>query len=79
MAVRIQWNEHEEAVLLCALIKVLNHELERKQAISEVSTQLREIAIARGIAIDDTFRKENGIALQMSKLEYVFTNGESAL
>lgn len=79
MAVRIQWNEHEEAVLLCALIKVLNHELERKQAISEVSTQLREIAIARGIAIDDTFRNENGIALQMSKLEYVFTNGESGL
>lgn len=79
MAIRIQWNEHEEAVLLDALIKVLNHEIDRKQAIVNVSKQLREFATTKGIVIDDKFRNENGIALQMSKLEYVFTNGKSGL
>lgn len=79
MAVRIEWNEHEEAILLCAMIKVLNHELERKQAVKDVSKQLRQLAVENGIAIDDKFRNENGIRLQMSCLEYAYTNGKSGL
>ena len=79
MAIRIPWNEQEEALLLNALIKVLNHEIGRKQAIAEVSSQLRKTAVARGITIDEKFRNENGIALQMRKLEYVLTSGESGL
>lgn len=79
VAVRIEWNEYEEAILLCDLIKVLNHERERKQAVKQVSKQLRQLAVINGIAVDDKFRNENGIALQMSKLEYVYTNGESGL
>lgn len=79
MAIRIPWDEHEEAILLQALINVLNHTIERKRAISDVSKQLRELAAARGIAIDEKFRNENGITLQMSKLEYVFTDGVSGL
>ena len=35
MSTRIVWDEHEQAVLLQALVDVLNHEIERKQAISE--------------------------------------------
>lgn len=79
MSVRIEWDEHEQAVLLCALISVLDHKIERKQAIAEVSQQLRKLAVSRGIVIDDKYRNENGIALQMSKLEYAFTNGKSGL
>lgn len=79
MTLRITWNEHEEAILLCALIKVLNHKLERKQAIKDVSKQLRELAQKTGIAIDDKFRNENGIRLQMYCLEYAYTNGKSGL
>ena len=33
MAIRVEWDEHEQAILLCALIKVLNHERDRKQTI----------------------------------------------
>lgn len=69
----------EQAILLCTLIKVLNHELDRKQTIKDVSKQLCELARNKGIANDDKFRNENGIALQMSKLEYVYTNGASGL
>ena len=79
MAVIIPWNQHEQAVLLHALIKVLNHEVKRKQAVAEVSTQLRDFAIAQGISIDEKFRNENGIALQMNRLKYVFTGGKSGL
>lgn len=79
MVLKIKWNEHEEAILLSALIKVLNHEIERKQAIKSISLHLRDLAKKDRIAIDDKFRNENGIALQMSKLEYVYTNGRSGM
>lgn len=79
MAERIPWDEHEQAFLLCALIKVLNHERERKSIVNEVSSQLRDYALARGIPIDEKFRNRNGINLQMSCLEYAFTNGKTGL
>lgn len=71
MSTRIVWDEHEQAVLLQALVDVLNHEIERKQAISEVSKRLREEAESRGIVIDEKFRNENGISLQMNCLDWV--------
>ena len=79
MSTRIVWDEHEQAVLLQALVDVLNHEIERKQAISEVSKRLREEAESRGIVIDEKFRNENGISLQMSCLEYAYTGGKTGL
>lgn len=79
MVIRIPWDEYEEAILLHALMNVLNHNIKRQNAISEVSKQLRALAINRGITIDDKFRNENGIALQMSNLEYAFTDGNSGL
>lgn len=74
MSKRIPWNEHEQAVLLQALVDVCNHKIERKQAVSKVSKKLRNYAIARKIAIDDKFRNENGISLQMSCLEYAYNS-----
>ena len=79
MSTRIVWDEHEQAVLLQALVDVLNHEIERKQAISEVSKRLRKEAESRGIVIDEKFRNENGISLQMNCLEYAYTGGKTGL
>ena len=79
MSTRIVWDEHEQAVLLQALVDVLNHEIERKQAIAEVSKRLREEAELRGIVIDEKFRNENGISLQMNCLEYAYTGGKTGL
>lgn len=79
MAVRIPWNEYEEAVLLQSLIDILDKKTERKQAKSDVSKCLRKMAVAHGINIDDKFRNENGIKLQMSFLEYAYTGGKTGL
>ena len=79
MAIRVPWNEHEQVLLLYNLIKLLKHEIERKQAVTEVSAKLRTLAMIHRLPFDDKFRNENGIALQMSKLEYVFTDGKSGL
>ena len=79
MALRIPWNEYEEAILLCTLINVLEHKIERMHAVAMVSEQLRKLATLQGISIDEKFRNKNGIFLQMSKLEYAFTNGRSGL
>lgn len=79
MSIRIVWSEHEQAVLLQALIDVLNHKIERKQAISEVSKRLRKEAELRGLEIDVKFRNDNGISLQMNCLEYAYTDGKSGL
>lgn len=79
MSIRIVWSEHEQAVLLQALIDVLNHKIERKQAISEVSKRLRKEAELRGLEINVKFRNDNGISLQMNCLEYAYTDGKSGL
>lgn len=79
MSTRIVWNEHEQAVLLQALIDVLNNKIKRKEAISEVSKRLKKEAESRGIKIDEKFRNENGISLQMNCLEYAYTDGKSGL
>lgn len=79
MALRIPWNDHESAFLLHMLIEVLQKKIDRKTAISITSRKLRQFAITNGIDIDEKFRNENGIRLQMGCLEYAFTGGASGL
>lgn len=73
------WSDQEAALLLRALIDVLQNKTNRKTAISVVSKTLRQLAVRKGMVIDEKFRNENGIALMMYKLEYVFTEGRSGL
>ncbi|KJJ74454.1 hypothetical protein [Clostridium sp. FS41] len=79
MAARILWDMHEAAVLFQAMLRVLAGEIKRKEAVSDVSSRLREIAIGRGIKIDEKYRNENGVSLQMNCLEYAYTEGQSGL
>lgn len=79
MALRILWDEYESALLLSELLRVLNGEISRKDAVKNVSETLRKRAVARGIEIDDVFRNENGIQLQMRAMEFIFTDGASGL
>lgn len=79
MSLRIPWNQTEALILLNAFIQVSAEKLTRKDAISLVSKTLRERSAQNGILIDDTFRNENGIALQMSVMEYIFTDGAKGL
>lgn len=66
MAIRISWDKYEAAILLDACIKVDNNEKTRCEAITMVSKELRNRANTRGIVIDDIYRNENGIGMQMN-------------
>lgn len=79
MAGRILWSLEEAVIMLDFLLKNLNGELERKDAISAASKELRERAVKHGIEIDDVFRNINGITLQMSSMEYIYTDGKHGL
>lgn len=79
MAIRIPWDDCEAAYLLHELIRVLNNEISRNEAIQLVSNTLRKRALQRGIEIDDVFRNVNGITLQMSVMEYIYTDGKHGL
>ncbi|MFV0636141.1 hypothetical protein [Mitsuokella sp. WILCCON 0060] len=76
---RIPWDMQEAAVLLDGLIKVREGKIKRADAITDISKQLRNRAKKKYGTIDDKFRNENGITLQMARLEYGFTNGQSGM
>ena len=74
---RISFDKFEAAILLDKLIDVLEGKIPRKFAVEYVSRKLREYAVRRGLEIDDIYRNSMGIYSQMSKLEFIFTDGES--
>lgn len=74
--VRIGWNKYEAALLVEAYKDVVAGEVSRNDAISKLSDRLRNRMIVHGIAISDKYRNTNGIALQMSAVEYCFTDGQ---
>lgn len=79
MPQKILWDEDEALILLDALLQVLSGALSRKNAAALVSRELRTRAIYEGHAIDDIFRNQNGIHLQMSIMECAFTGGKRGL
>ena len=79
MAVRIPWDKYETAILIDACIKVQNNILSKEIAVSEVSADLRRLAISRGYEIDDIFRNENGISMQMTIMSALLQNRPSGL
>ena len=79
MAMKIPWSLSEAVILLDALIAYLDGRMSSKQLITEISSFLRKYAVYRGIEIDDKFRNENGIAMQLWVMEYYFTGGKHGL
>ena len=59
------WDKHEAVILLDAVIHVSQEEIDRKQAILDVSNKLRSMAIKRGFEIDEIYRNVAGITFQM--------------
>ena len=79
MAIRIPWSLTESVILLDALIAYLDGKITLKSLKTDVSSFLRKYALYRGIEIDDKFRNENGIAMQLWVMEYYFTGGKHGL
>lgn len=68
MAVRVPWDKYEAAILLDACLNVEQGKMTRSNAITYVSTTLRNRAVNKGMEIDDKFRNENGISMQFSAM-----------
>lgn len=74
--VRIGWNKYETALLIDAYEKVASGEMSRRDAAKMLSERLRNRMLLNGIEVSDKYRNENGIAMQMSAIEYCMTCGE---
>ena len=70
------WDKYEAAILLDALIKIKEGKLSKDEAIKKVSSELRRMAVNRGLKIDDTYRNEPGIRLHLLSMESAY-NGET--
>lgn len=79
MVLRIEWDKFEVALLLDACEKVLSRKGSKPEIVSELSAALRSRAVSNGREIDDTYRNENGISLQMTKMDYLLTDGKTGL
>lgn len=79
MTVRIGWDEYEVALLIDACNRIRDNKIDKAECVHKLSHLLRQRAKANGINIDEVFRNENGIALQMTKMEYLLTDGEKGL
>ena len=66
------WDKYEAAILLEAVIKIYQGEVERKQAIADVSDKLRKKALNEGLEIDDIYRNIAGITFQMYSMESAY-------
>lgn len=67
------WDKHEAVILLDPVIHVSQEEIDRKQAILDVSNKLRSMAIKRGFEIDEIYRNVAGITFQMCSMESAMT------
>lgn len=72
MAIQQPWTIHEAVILLDGYLQVLSGNKEKKQAISDVSNKLRQMAKNNSIPIDDVYRNYNGITFQMASMESAF-------
>lgn len=77
--INIPWNEYEAVLLVEACNKVISEEVSKSDVIPELSSRLRGRMLSQGVEISETYRNENGIALQLSAMLYIMTNGEIGL
>lgn len=76
---RVVWNKFEAALLVDTYEKVAKGELVRKVAVAKLSKRLRYRKIKNGIEVNEKYRNENGIQLQLSIMENILTHGEKEL
>lgn len=77
--INIPWNEFEAILLVEACSRVISGEVSKSEIIPELSQRLRERMLRQGVEISETYRNENGIALQLSAMQYIMSNGEVGL
>lgn len=76
---KVLWDEHETAILMDFFMQYKTGRIGKADAIGSTSKALRERAKRNGLEIDDVFRNENGIAMQMSKIEDLYAGRKGRL
>ncbi len=79
MAIRIPWDKYETSILIEACQKYNNKKITRKAAVEQISKTLRQIAINKGIKIDNVYRNENGINARFSIINSLLNKKEVTL
>jgi hypothetical protein len=67
-----KWDIYEAAILLDGYLETLQKKHPRKHIIGRISLDLREMAVNRGMIIDDVFRNENGISYQLQSMDSAY-------
>lgn len=79
MAFKVLWDEQETAILVDYFMQFKSGTVTRADAIKTASIELRKRAMKNGLNIEDTYRNENGITMQMIKIEDLFNGGKGRL
>lgn len=79
MAVRIDWDIYEEAILICYYLNLKDGSITNEEAKAELSKRLKNKAIKQELIIDDTFRNENGMMMKLANIMFLFTEGRKGL
>lgn len=73
------WTRYEAMILLDYCVQVEDGKITRAEAVETVSKLLRHQAQEKGMHIDDTFRNENGISMQMSSMRNCYYDKQDGL
>ncbi len=67
-----KWDIFEAAILLDGFLQTQLKTYSRLKIVKSISLQLRQMAINRGLKIDNVYRNENGISYQIKSMESAF-------
>lgn len=79
MSERVGWDQYETALLIEACLLESSKAMPKTDLVHTLSKNLRNRATRNGRTIDELFRNENGISLQMTKMNYLLTDGTKGL
>lgn len=75
----ISWNRQETALLIDAYLRIKAGEVKKRNAVMALSARLRNRMILNGIEVSEKYRNESGIVMQMSSIDYCFSDGQRGL
>lgn len=67
-----KWDIFEAAILLDGFLQTQLKTQSKLKTVKSISLQLRQMAINRGLKIDNVYRNENGISYQIKSMESAF-------
>lgn len=67
-----KWDIYEAIILLDGYLESFQKKEPKRRIVKRISVELREMAVNRGVEIDDIYRNENGISYQIQSMESAY-------